>query len=130
MGYGSLRARYFGNQSSGKKLVFNIELLLGSKYVVALVRMRIHGAREKEEKLLAYILLISLFFHSFWWLLWVPTLSVFLRKGNYEALRKAEEKTGRTVGNLLNKLVRHYLEDLVAKDENGTLRSPLRRDYS
>jgi hypothetical protein len=60
----------------------------------------------------------------------VPTLSVFLRKGNYEALRKAEEKTGRTTGNLLNKLVRHYLQDLVAKEEKGTLRSPLKREYS
>jgi len=30
---GSLRVRCFGNQPSGKKLVFNIESLLGFKYV-------------------------------------------------------------------------------------------------
>jgi len=53
-----------------------------------------------------------------------------MRKGNYEALRKAEEKTGRTIGNLLNNLVRHYLQDLVAKEEKGAIRSPLRREYS
>ena len=58
----------------------------------------------------------------------MPTLSVFFRKGNYEALRRAQEKTDRTIGNLLNKLVRDYLQDLVAKEEKGAPRSPLRRE--
>ena len=53
----------------------------------------------------------------------MPTLSVFFRKGNYEALRRAQEKTDRTIGNLLNKLVMDYLQDLVAKEEKGALRS-------
>lgn len=53
----------------------------------------------------------------------VPTLSVFFRKENYEALRKAEEKTDRTIGNLLNKLVKDHLQDIVAKEQKGSLRS-------
>jgi len=55
-------------------------------------------------------------------------VSVFFRKGNYEALRRTQEKTDRTIGNLLNKLVRDYLQDLVAKEEKGVLKSPLRRE--
>lgn len=53
----------------------------------------------------------------------MPTLSVFFRKENYEALRKAEEKTDRTIGNLLNKLVKDHLQEVVAKEEKGALRS-------
>jgi oligoendopeptidase F len=50
------------------------------------------------------------------------------RKENYEALRRAHEKTDRTIGNLLNKLVVDYLQDLVTKEEKAALRSPLRRE--
>ena len=53
----------------------------------------------------------------------MPTLSVFLRKKNYEALRKAEEKTHRTIGNLLNKLVKDHLQEVVAEEDKGALRS-------
>ena len=53
----------------------------------------------------------------------MPTLSVFFRKENYEALRKAEEKTDRTLVNLLNKLVKDHLQEVVAKEEKGALRS-------
>jgi hypothetical protein len=53
---------------------------------------------------------------------------VFFRKGNYEALRRAHEKTDRTIGNLLNKLVVDYLQDLVTKEEKAALRSPHRRE--
>jgi len=56
----------------------------------------------------------------------VPTLSVFFRKGNYEALRRAREKTDRTIGNLLNQLVKYYLQDLVAREEKSAPRpSPI-----
>jgi oligoendopeptidase F len=53
----------------------------------------------------------------------VPTLSVFFRKKNYEALRKAEEKTHKTIGNLLNKLVKDHLQEVVAEEDKGALRS-------
>ena len=82
--------------------------------------------KKRGKKLLIYILIFSFF----WWLLRVPTVSVFFRKGNYEALRRAQEKTDRTIGNLLKKLVRDYLQDLVAKEEKSALRSSLRRGYS
>ncbi len=52
----------------------------------------------------------------------MPTLSVFFRKENYEALRKAEEKTDRTIGNLLNQLVKDHLQEVAAQTQKGSLR--------
>jgi hypothetical protein len=45
--------------------------------------------RKRDKKLLMYLLA---YFSIFKWLLSVPALSVFFRKGNYEALRRAHEK--------------------------------------
>ena len=54
----------------------------------------------------------------------MPTESVFIRKGNREKLRKAEEKTGLSLARLLNLLVEEdYLDELLAKYRRGNLRS-------
>lgn len=54
----------------------------------------------------------------------MPTESIFLRKGNREKLRKAEEKTGFSFARLINLLVEDgYLDELVAKRGKGSLRS-------
>jgi len=46
----------------------------------------------------------------------MPTESVFLRKGNREKLRKAEEKTGFSLVRLIDLLVEEgYLDELVVK---------------
>jgi hypothetical protein len=54
----------------------------------------------------------------------MPTESVFIRKGNREKLRKAEEKTGFSLARLINLLVEEgYLDEVVAKHGKGSLRS-------
>jgi hypothetical protein len=54
----------------------------------------------------------------------MPTESVFIRKGNREKLRKAEEKTGLSLARLLNLLVEDgHLDELVTKHRRGNLRS-------
>ena len=54
----------------------------------------------------------------------MPTESVYLRKGNREKLRKAQEKTGFSLARLINLLVEEgYLDELLAKRSKGSLRS-------
>jgi hypothetical protein len=54
----------------------------------------------------------------------MPTESVFLRKGNREKLRKAEEKTGLSLARLINLLMEEgHLDELVTKHRKGSLRS-------
>jgi len=53
----------------------------------------------------------------------MPTESVFLRKGNREKLRKAEEKTGLSLARLINLLVEEgHLYKLVIKHGKSNLR--------
>jgi len=35
----------------------------------------------------------------------LPSLSVYIRQANYERLRKTAEKNGKTIGQILNKLI-------------------------
>ena len=54
----------------------------------------------------------------------MPTESVFIRKGNREKLRKAEEKTGLSLARLLNLLVEDgHLDELVTKHGKGNLKA-------
>jgi hypothetical protein len=54
----------------------------------------------------------------------MPTESVFIRKGNREKLRKAEEKTGLSLARLINLLVEEgYLDELLTKHRRADLRS-------
>jgi hypothetical protein len=53
----------------------------------------------------------------------MPTESVFLRKGNHEKLRKAEEKTSLSLARLINLLVEEgYLDELLTKHRKANLR--------
>jgi hypothetical protein len=83
--------------------------------------------REKKKGQEAAYIFVSLFLHFLVVVEHAYAERVF-RKENYKALRRAHEKTDRTIGNLLNKLVVDYLQDLVTKEEKAALRSPLRRE--
>jgi len=39
----------------------------------------------------------------------VPSLSIYIRQANYEKLRKTAEKNGKTIGQLINKLIEEEL---------------------
>jgi predicted DNA-binding ribbon-helix-helix protein len=39
----------------------------------------------------------------------LPSLSVYIRQANYEKLRKTAEKNGKTIGQLINKLIEEKL---------------------
>ena len=39
----------------------------------------------------------------------LPSLSVYIRQSNYEKLRKTAEKNGKTIGQLINKLIEEGL---------------------
>jgi len=52
----------------------------------------------------------------------MPTENVFLRKGNREKLRKAEERTDLSLARLINFLVEEgHLEELLTKYGKGNL---------
>jgi len=54
----------------------------------------------------------------------MPTESVFIRKGNREKLRKAEEKTGLSLARLINLMVEEgHLDELITKHRKGNLKS-------
>jgi hypothetical protein len=39
----------------------------------------------------------------------LPSLSIYIRQANYDKLRKTAEKNGKTIGQLLNKLIEEKL---------------------
>jgi len=39
----------------------------------------------------------------------LPSLSIYIRQANYEKLRRIAEKSGKTIGQLVNKLIEENL---------------------
>ena len=54
----------------------------------------------------------------------MPTEVVYIRKANREKLKRAEERTGKTLARLLNLFVEDgHLDEVEAKHSKGSLRS-------
>lgn len=59
----------------------------------------------------------------------VPTLSIFIRKRQYEDVRKATERTGKTIGYIVNKLIEGHLKECVSEIQLENKRGALRSAY-
>jgi hypothetical protein len=92
---------------------------VNAKYPKISVKKPVHCSPKKAMRRLVRLCRVS---HQ--GCLRMPTESVFIRKGNREKLRKAEEKTGLSLARLINLLVEEgYLDELLTKHRRGNLRS-------
>ncbi len=43
----------------------------------------------------------------------MPSIPVYIREANYQKLRKASEKTGKTIGQIINELIENGLQNIM-----------------
>ncbi len=43
----------------------------------------------------------------------MPSIPVYIREANYQKLRRASERTGKTIGQIINELIENGLQNIV-----------------